>query len=373
MRYYIIAGEASGDLHASNLVKELKKLDAQAEFRGFGGTLMASEGVEIAKDYSEIAFMGFYEVARNIGTLLGAFKLCKQDILSYSPDVVILVDFAGFNLRMAKWIKSVNIKTFYYIAPKAWAWNKSRVKKIKAYVDKLFVILPFEKQFFGQFGIATDYIGNPLEDSISHFVANPKFIKDNQLDTRPIIAVLPGSRKQEIEHMLHFMVSIIPSFMQRFQFVIAGMSSLPQEYYETFRRHDTIRIVYDQTYDLLSHAHVALVTSGTATLETALFKVPQVVCYRTTPITYLIAKSLIKVRFISLVNIIANRAIVTELIQNQFIPHNIREELNRIIEGPARETMLRDYEQLEALIGHNNPSSTTARLMVSYLKNRNDK
>jgi len=369
MKYYLIAGEASGDLHASNLITALKAQDSEAEFKGFGGDKSEAAGLVLTQHYKDISFMGFYEVFRNLKTLGKAIKLCKNDILAYKPDVVILVDFAGFNMRIAKFAKANGIKTFYYISPKIWAWNSGRVVGIKKYVDKMFCILPFEKAFYAKYDYPTDYVGNPVVDAVLAHKPNPNFRRDNGLDERTIIAVLPGSRKQEIEHLLHFMVSIIPPFMVDYQFVIAGMSNLPQEYYEKFRRHDTIRIVYDQTYDILSQAGVAIVTSGTATLETALFNVPQVVCYRTSEITYLIAKSFIKVRFISLVNLIANKLVVKELIQDEFNPTNLATELKLLLNNQEyRKTVLDGYAEIQNVLGKASASEKTAALMVSYLK-----
>ncbi len=369
MKYYIIAGEASGDLHASNLIKAIKKQDPAAQFRGYGGDLSKNAGLDLVQHYKEISFMGFYEVFRNLGTLRKSINNCKSDIASYKPDVVILVDFAGFNLRIAQFAKSIGIKTHYYISPKLWAWNASRVKKVKLYVDKMFCILPFETEFYAKYDVKVDYVGNPVVDAVLAHKANDNFRAENGLDERPIIAVLPGSRKQEIEHLLHFMVSIIPPFMQNYQFVIAGMNNLPQEYYEKFRRHDTIRVVYNQTYDLLKQASVAIVTSGTATLETAMFNVPQVVCYRTSEITYAIARSFIKVKFISLVNLIANKLIVKELIQDEFNPSNLSAELKLLLFNEEyRNTVLKGYAEIQQVLGKESASDKTATLIIKYLK-----
>lgn len=369
MKYYIIAGEASGDLHASNLIKSIRQQDAAAEFRGYGGDLSEAAGLHLVQHYKEISFMGFYEVFRNLGTLRKSIKNCKTDIAQWKPDVVILVDFAGFNMRIAKFAKGINLKTYYYISPKIWAWNSGRVKGIKQYVDKMFCILPFETEFYNKYDYKVDYVGNPVVDAVLAHKANTNFRTENGLDERPIIAVLPGSRKQEIEHLLHFMVSIIPPFMQNYQFVIAGMSNLPQEYYEKFRRHDTIRIVYDQTYDLLKQSSVAIVTSGTATLETAMFNVPQVVCYRTSEITYAIARSFIKVKFICLVNLIANKLIVKELIQDEFNPTNLSAELKLLLfDEQYRNNVLKGYAEIQQVLGTESASDKTAALIMKYLK-----
>ncbi len=367
MKYYIIAGERSGDLHASNLIKALRQEDPQAQIRCWGGELSQEAGGELAKHYEDLAFMGFVEVLSNLTTIRKAMRFCKEDIEAWKPDVVILVDYAGFNLRIARFAKEKGFKVYYYISPKVWAWNQSRANNIKKYVDKMFVILPFEKKFYKQFNYEVDFVGNPIMDAINQFVPNPNFRKDNDLDERPIIAVLPGSRKQEVERTLHYMLSILPPFMDH-QFVVAAVPNLPKKYYEQFRRNE-IRIVYDQTYDLLANAKAALVTSGTATLETALFNVPQVVCYSTNYITYLIAKSLIKVKYISLVNLIADKPLVTELIQDEFNPSNIMKELEKLVRNPQeREAMLNGYYELRQLMGEEGASVQAGKLMYKYLK-----
>jgi lipid-A-disaccharide synthase len=366
MRYYIIAGERSGDLHASNLIKAIKKEDAKAEVRGIGGELLATQGAQLLFDYQQISFMGFLEVFSNLSNIKKAMKICKDDILAYKPDVLILVDFAGFNLRIAKFAKENNLKVFYYISPKIWAWNQSRAYKIKALVDRMFVILPFEKEFYKKFDYEVDYVGNPLYDAIANFKKNDSFRKENGLNEKPIIAILPGSRKQEVESMLHYMVSIIPAFKE-YQFVIAAVTNLPKTFYEPFQKQG-IKIVYDQTYDLLTHAHVAAVTSGTATLETALFEVPQVVCYRTSTITYSIAKWLIKVKYISLVNLIADKEVVKELIQKDFVPTNLSKELKKLVEvGEFRTNQLEEYKRIKSILGSQGASEKTAQLMMKYL------
>ncbi|SFC63958.1 lipid-A-disaccharide synthase [Flexibacter flexilis DSM 6793] len=367
MKYYIIAGERSGDLHASNLIKSLKQEDPNAQVRAWGGELSEQAGAEIAMHYEKMAFMGFLEVVQNLNTIRKALQFCKDDILAYKPDVVILVDYAGFNMKVAKFTKSQGIRTYYYISPKIWAWNQGRANNIKKYVDKMFVILPFEKDFYKKFDYEVDYVGNPINDSVAAFSPNPNFRKENGLDERPIIAILPGSRKQEIEQMLHYMVSIVPSFGD-YQFVVAAVPNFPKKYYEQFRR-NIITIVYDQTYDLLQEAKAALVTSGTATLETALFEVPQVVCYKGSVITYWIARSLIKVRFISLVNLIADKEVVKELIQDDFTPNNLLAELKKLLSGsPARTQQLTEYKKIKETIGQAGASEKTAKLIIKYLK-----
>jgi lipid-A-disaccharide synthase len=366
MKYYIIAGERSGDLHASNLIKSLKKEDPNAHIRCWGGELSQAAGGELVMHYEKLAFMGFLEVLTNLTTIRKALKFCEQDILAYKPDVVILVDYAGFNLRMAAFTKAHGIKTYYYISPKIWAWNQSRANKIKRLIDKMFVILPFEKEFYKKFDYEVDYVGNPVCDSVAEFKPNPDFRKQNGLDDRPIIAVLPGSRKQEIEQMLHYMVSIVPGF-GNYQFVVAAVPNLPKKYYEQFRR-NIVTVVYDQTYDLLSQAKAALVTSGTATLETAMFGVPQVVCYKGNFITYVIARSLIKVKYISLVNLIADKEVVKELIQDDFTPSNLMTELRGLLEDKSLiDKQLHEYQKLKNILGEAGASEKTAKLMVSYL------
>jgi lipid-A-disaccharide synthase len=368
MKYFIIAGERSGDLHASNLIRALKQNDREADVLCWGGDYMKKAGGRLVKHYNNISFMGFAEVLTNAGKIFKAFKDCKADILNFKPDVVILVDFAGFNLRIAKFAKQNGLKVFYYISPKVWAWNQSRAYKIKEVVDRMFVIMPFEKKFYEKFDYEVDYVGNPLNDAISAYVKNPEFKKENNFDNKHIIAVLPGSRKQEVKTMLQLMVSILDFFPDH-RFVVAGVSNLPQSYYETFKKEGRVDIVYDQTYDVLSNATAALVTSGTATLETALFEIPQVVCYKASAITYLIAKSLIKVKYISLVNLIANKELVRELIQNDLNTLNIKRELDKIISDKEnRNLMLKGYKDLKVLLGEKGASEKTAELMFKYLK-----
>jgi lipid-A-disaccharide synthase len=368
MKYFIIAGERSGDLHASNLIKALKKEDSTADILCWGGDYMKQAGGKLAKHYSDISFMGFAEVLTNAGKIFKAFKDCKADILSFRPDVIILVDFAGFNLRIAKFAKENSLKVFYYISPKVWAWNQSRAYKIKALVDRMFVIMPFEKDFYKKFDYDVDYVGNPLNDAISAYVQNPEFKKENNFDNKPIIAVLPGSRKQEVETMLQLMISILDFFPDH-RFVVAAVSNLPKTYYENFRKTGRVDIVYDQTYDVLSNSEAALVTSGTATLETALFGIPQVVCYKASAVTYVIVKMLIKVKYISLVNLIAGKEVVKELIQNDLNTLNIKTELGKIIfDKDNRNVMLKGYKDLKILLGEKGASEKTAKLMVQYLR-----
>ena len=365
MKYYLIAGEASGDLHGANLMKALKVEDAEANFRYFGGHKMRAEGGELVKHYAEMAFMGFTEVLLNIRTIFKNLKACKADLLAYQPDVLILIDFPGFNLKIAEFAKQQGIKVCYYISPKVWAWNQKRVLKIKQIVDHLFCILPFEVAFYKDWGMEVDYVGNPLLDEISKFVPNHQFTKENQLGEKPIIALLPGSRKQEIERLLPVMLSIADAF-NSYQFVIAAAPTFNAAYYQQFIGQSKVTLVFNQTYDLLYHAHAALVASGTATLEAALFKVPQVVVYKGGAISIAIARLLVKIRFISLVNLIVDRKIVTELIQEDCSRAKVAEELQAIVAGAGRKQMLADYEELHGLMGTPGASEKTAKLIVKY-------
>lgn len=365
MKYYIIAGEASGDLHASNLVKALRVRQPSSEFRGWGGDLMQEQGVQIVKHYRELAFMGFVEVLMNLRTILKNIESAKQDIASWQPDVIILVDYPGFNLRIAPFAKKSGIRVIYYISPQIWAWKESRVNTIKANVDHLFCILPFEKDFYARHQYPVDYVGHPLLDAIDFNTKNEPPVAT----AKPIVALLPGSRKQEIATMLPLMLAAAKQFPQ-YDFVIAGAPGQTAAYYDLVMGNSRVPVVFGNTYNLLQHARAALVTSGTATLETALFKVPQVVCYKGSAISYLIAKQLIKVKYISLVNLVMDREIVTELIQNRCTPENIAAQLKQIAdEGDARRTMLSHYESLHRKLSEQGgASATTARLIDEYLK-----
>lgn len=370
MKYYLIAGERSGDLHGSNLIKAIRRHDSEAECRAWGGAMMQEAGAELVTHYADMAFMGFWEVAKNLGTISGFMKKCKADILAYRPDVVILIDYAGFNMRIARFAKENGIQTFYYISPKVWAWNQKRALKLKRDVDRLFVIFPFEKEFFRRYNYDVDYVGNPLFDAIADFTPNPTFLAEHQLDpTQPIVALLPGSRKQEVEQMLTLMVQTKPHFPHA-QFVIAAVSNLPQTLYAPFVAQG-VRLVTDAAYDLLSVATAALVTSGTATLETALFEVPQVVCYKTGGVSYAIAKRLIRVPYISLVNLIAQKEAVKELIQNELTPKNLTSELEAILpNGLKRTQQINDYRQVKAILGEKGASERAGQLMVEYLRKK---
>ena len=371
MRYYIIAGEASGDLHASNLMREMKLLDPEAIFRCWGGDLMQQQGGELVKHYRDLAFMGFMEVIAHLPTILKNFRFCEEDLVSFQPDVLILVDYPGFNLKMAKFAARKGIRVFYYISPQLWAWRSSRVQSIRKYVEKMFVILPFEKEFYARYHYPVDYAGHPLLDVI-HKEMNTQsreaFLVKNGLPDRRMVALLPGSRKMEIEKMLHMMTSVVSSF-PGCQFVIAAAPSIPADFYERILKRTGVRMVINQTYDLLSHSDAALVASGTATLETALMEVPQIVCYKGNALSYLIARQLVHVPFISLVNLIAGKKVVPELIQSELNQKNLVRSLTEILEnGPLRQRILDDYKVLKQDLGGSGASGRVAALMIQYLR-----
>ncbi|MEE1945311.1 lipid-A-disaccharide synthase [Pedobacter sp. KR3-3] len=366
MKYYLVAGEASGDLHGANLMKALKLEDPNAKFRYFGGDKMQAEGGELVKHYADMAFMGFTEVLFNLRTIFRNLKICKADILAYQPDALILIDFPGFNLKIAEFAKEQGIKVCYYISPKVWAWNQKRVLKIKRIVDQMFCILPFEVDFYKEWGMEVNYVGNPLLDEIEQFVPNPNFRADNQLGDQPIVALLPGSRKQEIERLLPDMLAVVDQFPD-YQFVIGAAPTFTEQYYQQYINGRPANLVFSQTYQLLHHAHAALVASGTATLETALFKVPQVVLYRGGNVSVAIARLLVKIRFISLVNLIMDREVVKELIQEDCNATLIAQNLKLVTEGTGRAKMLADYEELGVKMGTAGASQRTARLIVAKL------
>jgi lipid-A-disaccharide synthase len=371
MKYYVIAGEASGDMHAANLVKELKVLDPTAQLRGWGGDLMEKEGVTLVKHYRDLAFMGFTEVVMNLRTIIRNIDFCKKDLLEYKPDALILVDYPGFNLRIAEFAKTHGIKVMYYISPQVWAWKQSRVHKIKRGVDRMYAILPFEKDFYKKFDYDVEFVGHPLLDEIENIKARSKsydeFTKDNQLDSRPIIALLPGSRKQEISVMLPIMLSVMDAFPE-YQFVIAAAPSVAETFFDEITGTRRVRIVAGQTYSLLTHAAAALVTSGTATLETALFAVPEVVCYKGGWISYSIARMLVKVPYISLVNLIMNREVVKELIQGELMTANLKHELQLILSDPDKiKRMKADYAALKEKLGGTGASAKTARFIFEEI------
>lgn len=369
MKYYLIAGEASGDLHASNLMLALKKEDPEAEFRFWGGDLMQEAGGTLVKHYRELAFMGFIEVIANLRTILKNIKICKEDILEYKPDTIIFIDYPGFNMRIAKWAKELNLSTQYYISPQIWAWKENRISAIKRDVDEMYVILPFEKEFYEEkHHFPVHFVGHPLLDAIAkkEIVDEEKFRKEHHLDNRPIIALLPGSRKQEISKMLETMLSITDDFKE-YQFVIAGAPSQEPEFYKPFIKKKNVHLVMNRTYDVLSLSTAALVTSGTATLETALFKVPEVVCYKGSTISYQIAKRVVDLDYISLVNLIMDKEVVTELIQKDFNSKRLKEELNKILKSDHRQTIFESYFELERKLGGAGASQKTAQLIYKSI------
>lgn len=370
MKYYLLAGEASGDLHGANLIKALKEEDAEADFRFWGGDLMKAAGGTEVKHYRDLAFMGFAEVIMNLGTILKNIKFCKKDIEAYNPDVIIFIDYPGFNLRIAKWARQKGYRTHYYISPQIWAWKEGRIKEIKRDIDEMYVILPFEKEFYeDKHNFPVHFVGHPLIDAIYNRtqVDPTAFKRENGLDERPIVALLPGSRKQEITKMLEIMISAAKDFKD-YQFVIAGAPGQEKSFYETFLSFKNIHFVTNKTYDLLSIADAALVTSGTATLETALFKVPQVVCYKGSRVSYEIAKRVIKLEYISLVNLILNKTVVTELIQTDFNTKRLKKELTDILDPYKRATMFLEYYDLEKALGGRGASQNTAKLIYNSIR-----
>lgn len=369
MRYYLVAGESSGDLHGANLMKSILKADPQAQFRFFGGDKMKNVGGELVSHYRERAFMGIWDVLKNIRKISKYIRLCKEDIVQWKPDAVVFIDNPGFNLRVAKYVKKAGYKTFYYIAPKVWAWNQKRVFKIKERVDHLFCILPFEIKFFKNYGIQATYVGNPLMDEISAFKTNDQF-KENNGITQPLVALLPGSRKQEIEKILPSMLSVVNQF-PTYDFAIACTSDFSEEYYRSFTTEmSNVKLVFSDTYNLLKHSEAALVTSGTATLETALLGIPEIVCYKTNDLTYTLGKRLIKVPYISLVNLILNKLAVPEFIQNDLNAVKLESKLKELLtrNSAARNKMLENYKELRALVGGSGASDQTAALICTMVK-----
>jgi lipid-A-disaccharide synthase len=367
MKYYLIAGEASGDLHGSNLMKALKLKDPKAEFRYFGGDLMMAVSPGLAMHYSEMAFMGFVEVIANLNSIFKNIKTAKQDILKFQPDVVILIDFPGFNMKIADFAKTKGFKVFYYISPKVWAWNQKRVLKIKKFVDRMFCILPFEVEFYKKWGMDVDYVGNPILDAIASNPPDELFKINHNLDVRPIIALLPGSRKQELERVLPEMVRTADRFPE-YQFVIAGAPSFTEEDYSAYLEGRKIPVIFNATYNLLLNSKAAIVTSGTATLETALLKIPQVVVYKGNPVSIAIARMLVKIKYISLVNLVMDQTIVKELIQEECTSRIIGNELDLILNDPLYRTeMLINYDELAIRMGEPGASGRAAALMFAYL------
>lgn len=374
MKYYIIAGEASGDLHASNLMKALKERDPQADFRCWGGDLMEQAGGDIVKHYKELAFMGFFEVITHLNEILRNFKICQTDILLYEPDAVILVDYPGFNLRMAKFAKEQGLKVIYYISPQIWAWKKGRIKKIKKYVDEMMVILPFEEEFYAKNGMKVHYVGHPLLDAVNRDLHQSeevlRFREHYELDDREIIALLPGSRKQEITVILPQMLKMIPLFPQ-YQFVVSVVDWQPAELYDKYLKKYSVKKVKGNAYPMLANAKAAIVASGTATLETAIIGTPEVVCYAGNELSYLIAKQLVTgIKYISLVNLIMDKPVVAELIQHDYDTPHLRKELQLITEDESHiAAMKADYKQLVTLLGNGSASAKAAEIVTDALSN----
>lgn len=373
MRYYIIAGEASGDLHGSNLVKEIHKLDGQADIRCWGGDKMQQAGATLVKHYRELAFMGFIEVLANLSTILQNLRFCKADISAFNPDVIILIDYPGFNLRIAKWAKASGHRVVYYISPQVWAWKESRVKLIRKTVDRMLVILPFEKEFYAKWRYDVEYVGHPLvhvvEDALRNDFTLPQEIA-SPLNAKNVVAILPGSRKQEVAMKLPIMLKVTRHFPDH-HFIIAKAPSLEDEFYRPFlEQFNQVRAIRNRTYELLMKSKGAMVTSGTATLETALFGVPQVVCYKGSNLSYQIARRLVRVKYISLVNLIMDRPIVKELIQDEMTEENLTKELHKVLKDAGEISKMKsDYMQLRQLLGgHGNASATAARTIVDFVR-----
>ena len=367
MRYYVIAGERSGDLHAGNLIKALRERDPDAIIRGFGGEYMESAGAELAVHYRELAFMGLAELITSARKISRYIKRCKADITAFQPDVIILIDYGGFNLQIARFGKKKGFRIFYYIPPKYWAWYERRALWLKPYVDRMFVILPFEEDFFKKFNWDADYVGNPVLDAVKAHQADPDFLVNHKLD-QAFIALLPGSRKQELERIIPLLRDVALRFPERL-FAVAAVNNLDLSLYQGVEDLPNVKLIFEDTYNLLLYASEAIVTSGTATLETALFRVPQIVVYKANPLSYWLAKQLIKVQFISLVNLIAKREVVKEMIQSDASGDHVATELRRIIDDKRyRASMLAGYEEIVGILDTGSASENTARLMISYLK-----
>lgn len=371
MKYYIIAGEASGDLHGSNLVASIRQRDPGAKIRAWGGEKMRRNGANVVKNYHDLAFMGFVEVLTNLGKILKNFNICKKDIEEFKPDALVLIDYPGFNLKIAKWAKKKGFKVFYYISPQVWAWKRRRVYTIKKVVDKMLCILPFEKKFYDNYDVDCQFVGHPLLDEIAKIesVDKNKFYKANRLSPKKeLIALLPGSRKQEVTRMLNVMLDVV-KMMPNYQFVIACAPSLPVSFYkQIIGEKSNVRLVINRTYQLLQLSSAAVVTSGTATLETALLDVPEVVCYKANKISYVIAKHLARVKYICLVNLIMDRLVVKELIQNDMTAGNIRDDLQSLLNSSKRQKkLLEDYEELKFTLGNTGASDRAAETIISYI------
>lgn len=367
MKYFLIAGEKSGDLHGSNLLKAIKKRDNEAFFKFIGGDEMSKVGGPPFIHIRDLAIMGLLDVLKNIFEINRILKRCKNEILKFNPDVIVLIDFAGFNLRIARFAKSKKLRVFYYISPKVWAWNTSRAWKLKKYTDRMFVILPFEKAFYKQFEYDVDYVGNPVVDAVIQFDPDHQFLNKLEIESENLVAVLPGSRKQELIQMIPILKPVIEKF-ESFHFLVAKVDSVPQELYASLEKLPNVTMVLNRTYDILHVVKAAIVTSGTATLETALFNVPQVVCYKTDAFSYFIGKRLVSVEFISLVNLIAGRKVVEELLQADCKPEKIATELQMLFEDGGRNGIQKGYKEIKDILGTGSASEKAASTMVRYLE-----
>lgn len=369
MRYYFIAGERSGDLHGGNLIRSIREHDTNFVGRGFGGDYMKDAGMELAMHYDQLAFMGFTAVLLNFRKIAAIMKQCKADILSFKPDVVVLIDYGGFNMRIAKFAKENGLKVFFYISPKVWAWNTGRAWKLKASVDRMFCILPFEKDFYKQFDWDVDYVGSPVLDAVKKFVPDPEFLTKHGLSKdQKMVALLPGSRRMELKRVVPILADVARA-NKDVQFVVAAIKTLPAEMYEPFAGVPNVKLIFESTYDLLSHATAALVTSGTATLETALFKVPEALLYKTTRLEEAIVRSVVKIQWLGLVNLILNRNVVRELYQANMTPPKLNEELHRLLDDQAyRKTLIDEYDKLYRILDIGSASENAGRLMVQYLR-----
>lgn len=367
MKYYLIAGERSGDLHGSHLIRELKTLDPQANIRCWGGDQMEQAGGELVVHYKHLSFMGIWEVLKNLLTIRKYLEICKEDILKNKPDVVVLIDYPGFNLRIAEFAHKQGFKVCYFISPKLWAWNQKRAHKVKQYVHRMFCILPFERQFYQKYDYQVEYVGNPLIEPITQFKTPADFMEGLNTKGRPVIAILPGSRRQEIESMLQLMLQLVTEFTD-YKFVVAAVDNLPEHYYRPVLDHPDVAVVTNQAYELLSVAGAAVVTSGTASLETALFNIPQIVCYKTSWLTYWTGRILIKVPYLSLVNLIAEKLLVPELIQSDYTKNNLVRHFKELLrDGPARQHQLDGYRKVRMLLGNKNAASETAKGILDYV------
>ena len=361
MKYYLIAGEASGDMHAANLMKELRVLDAEAQFQGFGGDKMQAQGLQLVKHYKEMAFMGFLEVISNLNIIRKNLALAKTDIQSFQPNVLILIDYPGFNMRIAKFAKKLGIKVAYYITPQVWAWKQGRIKQLKRDTDMLLPILPFEKEFFNKYGVESIFVGHPLLDELKD--SNRKSVETE----KPVIALLPGSRKQEIKKMLPLMMELADHFTD-YQFIIAGAPSISSSFYRSITGDSYLPISTDKTYEVLKGAKVAVITSGTATLEAAILQIPQVVCYRTSRFSYWIGKQVIKVPFISLVNLILNKQVLAELVQADFNKERLIQEIDMLLNKKHSTVLLQEYKNLIKKLGNKGASRRAAQAILNLLK-----